>query len=61
MRKIKQMHDCLYIFGSLITFVGGINIYTSSSFTSTISGIIMLTIGILIMYCGYLLEGVVPK
>jgi len=51
------MRDCLYIFGSLITFVGGINIYTSSSFTSAISGIIMLTIGILIMYCGYLSEG----
>jgi hypothetical protein len=48
------MSDCLYVFGSLLAFVGGINIYTNSSL---LSGIIMLGIGGVIMYCGYLSRG----
>jgi hypothetical protein len=48
------MSDCLYVFGSLLAFVGGINIYTNSSL---LSGIIMLGIGGVIIYCGYLSKG----
>ena len=48
------MRDCLYIFGGLLTFVGVINIYTSSSF---LGGIIMLGLGGLLIYCGYLSRG----
>ena len=48
------MSDCLYVFGSLMIFVGGLNIYTNSSL---LSGIIMLGLGGFIMYCGYLSKG----
>jgi len=48
------MSDCLYVFGSLLAFVGGLHIYTNSSI---LSGIIMLAFGGLIMYCGYLAKG----
>mgnify|MGYP003668746456 CR=1 FL=1 len=47
------MRDCLYIFGSLLTFSGLVGIYTSAF----VSGTITLTLGSLILYCGFLTEG----